>query len=128
MAINLTTRVVCELYINNNISIVKDKNINIASFILSALSLFFMYSNFNMNLNDNLIVDIMLNVTVLYSIYFSINTVIMNFYIKGLVKYIHLNLPVLLHNVDINRLDRTYSKSLEKGIEDNQLLSFLQKN
>ena len=128
MAINLTTRVICELYINNNISIVKDKTINIVSFVVSILSLFFMYSNFNMNLNDNFAIDMILNVTILYSIFLFINTIIMNFYIRGLIKYINLNLPVLLHNVDVKRLDSIYSKSLEKGIEDNQLLSFLQKN
>lgn len=123
---NVTTKNICELAVNNNIKVFKSRSILLLGIILSILSMLILYSQFNMNFTSYIILDYILNITILSVIYISITATLMQIYLNKIHKFINLNIEILLHKVNTDNLGEAYKESIKEKISDEDLLTFLQ--
>ena len=122
----MTPRNICEFLINNNTKIFKSRKILLTGVLSSIAIMFALYTNFNMSLNSNFIIDLFLNTMLLSILYIVLTSLMMHLYLKRVRMFILMNSSILLFKVKMDTLEEAYIQSLKAKIKDEQLLSYLQ--
>lgn len=127
---DMTTREICEIVVENNLSSISTKLFSIQAYIILVFSYYVILTidNTFFTLYKLVTVDYLLNVIVFISFHFLLTTAIAYFKINSMINFINKNLSIFLPKVDATKLDTLYKRAKYIGISDEKLLKYLQNN